>query len=294
MTTQLGLAALTVLDASPLELVGLAEQHGFDSIGVRLLPATPRGTAYPLHTQEASLRSLLRRLDDSPVRVLDVEVLALDADFKAAAFEPVLSAAARLGAVALCVRGDDPDRTRLADSYAELVTLCGTYGLAACLEFVPWTAVTTVRDAVDIVKQADGLARGVVVDALHAARSAASPADIAAIPSDWLHYAQICDGSEPMPADRAELIRQARHERLVPGTGGIALADIWGVLPTDMPVSVEVPNEPLRRAVGTHHWLAHLAESTRKVLSHVAQFKPERRHYPGSDSAPAALTETIP
>jgi sugar phosphate isomerase/epimerase len=102
--------------------------------------------------------------------------------------------------------------------------VCGTYGLAACLEFVPRTAVTTVRAAVDIVKQVDGLARGVVVDALHAARSAASPADLAAIPSDWLHYAQMCDGSEPMPADGAELIRQARHERLVPATGGIALA----------------------------------------------------------------------
>lgn len=243
------------------------ERHGFDSIGVRLLPGTPRGTAYPLHAQEVSLRSLLRRLDDSPVRVFDVEVLALNAEFKAAAFEPVLAAAARLGAMALCVRGDDLDRARLADSYAELATLCETYGLAACLEFMPWSAVTTARAAVDIVKQADGRAHGVLVDALHVARSATSPADIAAIPSDWLHYAQICDGSVPAPTDSAELIRQARHERLVPGTGGIALADIWAALPTDLPVSIEVPNEPLRRPVGTHHWLAHLAENTRKVLS---------------------------
>ena len=100
-----------------------------------------------------------------------MEVLALDAEFKAAAVEPVLATAARLGAVAVCVRGDDLDRTRLADSYAELATLCGTYGLAACLEFMPWTAVTTARAAVDIVKQADGLARGVLVDALHAAHA---------------------------------------------------------------------------------------------------------------------------
>jgi sugar phosphate isomerase/epimerase len=276
MTTQLGLAALTVLDADPLELVQLAEQHGFDSIGVRLLPGTPRGTAYPLHTQEASLRSLLRRLDDSPVRVFDVEVLALDAEFKAAAVEPVLAAAARLGAVAVCVRGDDLDRARLADSYAELATLCGTYGLAACLEFMPWTAVPTARAAVDIVEQADGPARGVLIDAFHAARFAASPADIAAIPSDWLHYAQICDGSEPTPTDSAELIRQARHERLVPGTGGIALTDLWAALPTDLPVSVEVPNERLRHALGTNHWLAHLAKSTRKVLSQAAQCNPDR------------------
>jgi sugar phosphate isomerase/epimerase len=276
MTRQLGLAALTVLDADPFELVQLAEQHGFDSIGVRLLPGTPQGTAYPLHAQQDSLRSLLRRLDDSPVRVYDVEVLALDAEFKAAAFAPVLATAAQLGAVALCVRGDDLDRNRLADSYAELATLCEAYGLAACLEFMPWSAVTTAHAAIDIVKQADGLARGVLIDALHAARSATSPADIAAIPSNWLYYAQICDGSVPAPTDCAELIRQARHERLVPGTGGINLTDMWAALPTDLPVSIECPNEPLRRAVGTHHWLAHLAESTRNVLSQAAQSNPDR------------------
>jgi sugar phosphate isomerase/epimerase len=171
MTAQLGLAALTVLDATPHEQVQLAEQHGFVRIGVRLLPGTPQGIAYPLHAQEPALRSLLRRLDDSPVRVFDVEVLALNAEFKPAAFEPVLTAAARLGAVALCVRGDDPDHVRLTDSYAELATLCGTYGLAACLELMPWTAVPTARAATDTVKQADSLARDVLIDALHVARS---------------------------------------------------------------------------------------------------------------------------
>ncbi len=38
MTAPLGLAALTVLDIAPLQHVELAEQHGFDTIGLRLLP----------------------------------------------------------------------------------------------------------------------------------------------------------------------------------------------------------------------------------------------------------------
>jgi sugar phosphate isomerase/epimerase len=91
----------------------------------------------------------------------------------------------------------------LLSDLAELATMCGKYGVAACLEFMPWSAVTTARAAVDIVKQADGPARGVLVDALHVARSGTSPAGIAAICSDWLHYVQICDGSVPAPSDGA-------------------------------------------------------------------------------------------
>ncbi|MDV7269163.1 sugar phosphate isomerase/epimerase, partial [Rhodococcus oxybenzonivorans] len=42
--------------------------------------------------------------------------------------------------------------------------------------------------------------------------------------------------------------------------------DIWSTLPPDLPVSVELPNEPLRRAVGTDAWLDRLVTQTRRVL----------------------------
>jgi hypothetical protein len=66
-------------------------------------------------------------------------------------------------------------------------------------------------------------------------------------------------------------------KRLVPCTGGIALTRVWAALPADLPVSVEVPNEPLRRSAGTHQWLAHLADSTRNVLAEAAQSNPDRK-----------------
>lgn len=53
----------------------------------------------------------------------------------------------------------------------------------------------------------------------------------------------------------------------MPGTGGIALADIWSSLPAGLPVSIELPNEPLRQAVGTDAWLERLVEATREVLA---------------------------
>ncbi|MFC0448534.1 sugar phosphate isomerase/epimerase family protein [Rhodococcus jostii] len=269
MTARLGLAALTVLDTAPLGQVDLAEKHGFDTIGIRLLPAAPGTTAYPLHENDAALDTLVRRLDDSPIEVFDLEIIRLGADFDPKAYVPLLEAGARLGARAVLVGGDDRDRARLTDSYARLAELCATYGIVASLEFMPWTAVPDAAAAVEIVSQADGPARSVLVDALHTARSTTTRGDLAAIPREWLHYAQMCDGSTPAPTDDAELIRHAREERLVPGTGGIDLAGIWSTLPADLPVSIELPNEPLRRAVGTDAWLARLVAATRDVLAQV-------------------------
>ena len=141
MTCPLGLAALTVLDTPPVRQVDLAERHGFDTIGLRLLPAAPGTTAYPLHEDHTALDMLVRRLEDSPIEVFDLEIIRLDADFDPAAYLGVLEAGARLGAKAVLVGGDDRDRARLIDSYARLAQLCATYRLVASLEFMPWTAV---------------------------------------------------------------------------------------------------------------------------------------------------------
>ena len=265
----IGLAALTVLDTPPVEQIGLAERHGFDTVGIRLLPAAPGTTAYPLHTDPAALAEVSTRLADSPVSVFDVEIVRLDASFDPADYEALLAAAAQLGARAVLTAGDDADLARLADSYARFAAQCAGYGLVASLEFMPWTAVPDAATAVKIVEQTDGPGRSVLVDALHTGRSATTLDDLAAIPREWLHYAQMCDGSVPAPTETAELIRHAREERLVPGEGGIALADIWATLPADLPVSIELPNEPRRRELGTGAWLDLLVAATRRVLDQV-------------------------
>ncbi|WP_028661201.1 sugar phosphate isomerase/epimerase family protein [Nocardioides insulae] len=266
MSAPLGLAALTVLDTPPLDQIALAEKCGYDTVGLRLLPAVPGTTAYPLHTDADRLREVKARLADSPVRVFDVEIVRIDADFDVDRYAGFLEASAELGARAVLIGGDDRDLTRLSDSYASFAAACAPYGLAASLEFMPWTAVPDARTAMAVLSQADGPARSMLVDTLHAARSATTLADLRAIPADWIHYTQLCDGLVPAPPSDAELIRDAREHRLAPGEGGIGLAEIYACLPTDTPISIELPNEPQRRAMGTEAWLAHLARSARAVV----------------------------
>lgn len=267
MSAPLGLAALTVLDTAPLDHIALAERHGFDTIGLRLLPAAPGTTAYPLHTDPAAMREVTARLADSDVSVFDIEIIRIGADFVADSYRPLLEAGAQLGARAVLVGGDDTDIARLTDSYAQLAQLCGTYGIAASLEFMPWTAVPNARCAVAIVEQADGPSRSVLVDTLHTGRSATTLDDLRAIPAEWIHYVQLCDGSVPTPTTDEELIRQARNERLIPGEGGLELRGVIEALPAGTPISIELPNEPQRRELGTDVWLDRIVAAAREVVT---------------------------
>jgi hypothetical protein len=63
------LAALTILELAPPELIEVAARSGYDQVGLRLLPAVPGGIAYPLMEDETMLRETIRRLKATGIAV---------------------------------------------------------------------------------------------------------------------------------------------------------------------------------------------------------------------------------
>lgn len=251
MSRSMGLAALTVLDLAPPQQVETAAQAGYSHVGLRLIPATLEEVRHPVVGDTPMVRDVERRLRETGIKVLDVEIFRLTPDVRLADFEPALATAARLGARHMLVAGNDPDRSRLADSFAALREQAIRFGLNACLEPMPWTDVPDVAAARRVIGAARG-ACGVLLDAIHFFRADNRLADVADIPADQLHYMQLCDAPATCPTDRAELIRQARGDRLFPGDGGLDLRGLLNALPPDIPVSLEVPvvrpMPPLERA----------------------------------------------
>jgi sugar phosphate isomerase/epimerase len=164
----------------------------------------------------------------------------------------------------MLVAGDDPDEARLTAAFAALCEASAPFGLSADLEFMPWTKVPDARTALRIVTGAAQTNGGVLVDALHFARSATSLVDIASIPRHRLNYAQICDAPAEIPTTVEGLIHTARCERLLPGEGGIDLTRLFKTLPEDLAVSVEIPNEKRAPVLGAEEWArqALLASTT--------------------------------
>lgn len=268
MPTPYALAQLTALQCNPAQMVDLAARTGYDYAGVRLLPVAPGALAYPLMDNPALLNETLARMADTGVGIFDLELIRLNADFNVQGYTAFFEVGARLGAKAVLVAGDDTELGRLVDNYGVLCDAMQPYGLTADLEFMPWTAVPDLDTALRVVGQADRANGGVLLDALHFDRSGSRLEDIAGIPAQWLHYAQICDGPAQRPTTVEGLIKAARSERLLPGEGGIDLGRIWQALPAELPVSVEIPHDVRVAQVGVEHWARSALEAAKGTLGH--------------------------
>ncbi|MCE1185097.1 MAG: TIM barrel protein [Rhodocyclales bacterium] len=275
MARPYSLAFLTAPALTPPEAIRLAADTGYQFVGLRLVPNQAGAPQQHLIGLPDVLRATRAAMAETGVGVFDLEILRIGAGFRLDDCLPLLEVGAELGARAVLVAGDDPDRERLAAHYARLCEAAHGYGLSADLEFMPWTAVRDARDALDVVRRAGTLAGcGLLVDALHAARSTTRPEDLRALPRELLHYAQISDapvrGPGAAPFSTEEMIHTARSERLLPGEGGIDLAGMFACLPDTLPVSVEIPNLARIPLEGQTRWARLALERSQACLSPLA------------------------
>ncbi|MBK4989992.1 sugar phosphate isomerase/epimerase family protein [Pseudomonas sp. S36] len=239
------LAALTVLELSPPDMVEAAARAGYSHVGLRLVPATEQEQHFPLVADASLRRQTQARLRDTGIKVLDLEILRLKPDTCVADFKAILDVGAELGGTELLVAGNDPDESRLTERFAHLCDLSADYGIYPHLEFMPWTEVRDLRQAMRVVANADRGNACVLVDAFHFNRSASALADLATLAPERMRYAQLCDVAGPVPDDMDEILRQARNERRFPGDGDADLVGLLRALPANVPLSLEIPTRQL-------------------------------------------------
>jgi sugar phosphate isomerase/epimerase len=170
----------------------------------------------------------------------------------------LLEAGATLQASFLLVVGDDADDAWMADRLSELDRLAAPYGITPALEFMPFSQVKTLQQARRIAAVAETRRPALLVDSLHLFRSGGTIADLAALDPSWLAFAHLADGPAHPPAD---LRREGRTARLLPGEGELPLADFVAALPPGLPIEVEVPGPgPL------HERARAAAEAARRLI----------------------------
>jgi sugar phosphate isomerase/epimerase len=268
MNPRLSLAALSVLHLPPPDMVTCAADAGYGAIGLRLLPATNDEPAYPDFVGDTPLvRDVERRLHETGVRVLDVEILRLKSDTDVLSYVPALETAARLGARNALVAGNDAVESRLIARFAALCELGAPLGISFDLEPMPWTDVRDFAQALRIVTESRQPNAAVLVDAIHFDRAGDDPAEIRRAPPDRLRYVQLCDAPAERPRDTDTLLRQARTARLMPGDGGLDLCGILRALPRHLPVSLEVPMPQLARDIGAVAFARRLRAKAEAVLA---------------------------
>jgi sugar phosphate isomerase/epimerase len=264
----LSLAALTVLELSPPEMVEVAARAGYSHVGLRLEPATPEEKHYPLVCDADLRRQTAARLRDTGIKVLDVEILRLKPHTRISDFEALLAVGAEFGASELLVAGNDPDEQRQTDNFAALCDLSAQYGLHPHLEFMPWTDARDLLQAMRIVDNAGRENGCVLVDAFHFNRSGSRLEDLRSLPASRSRYVQLCDVAGPRPDDMNEILRQARNERRFPGDGDCDLLGLLRCLPAGLPLSLEIPTvRLLEQGVSALERAQRAIDKTRALLT---------------------------
>lgn len=267
MSRPLSLAALTVLELTPPDMVTCAADAGFSHVGIRLIPATATEPRYDIVGDTPLLREVEHRLADTGVKVLDVEIFRIQPETRVADCEAALATAARLGARELLVAGNDPDESRLIDTFAAFCDLADRYGLGASLEFMPWTDAKDLRQAARIVRAVRRDNAAVLIDPFHLSRSGSRIEDVAAMPPSSWRFMQFCDVPTALPPTMDAILAEARAERLFPGEGGLDLLGLLRAMPDDIPLSIEVPTHTLARSVPATERARRALAATRRVLA---------------------------
>lgn len=224
------------LAADPVGFVTSAADAGWEATGVWFDPET---------WTDATTAAVRRRIDDTGLVPLDVEVIRLGPDGDPG--DELVDAALALGArnVLAISSFDEPDRT--AARLAELCRRAAPGRVRVCLEFMRFTAVRTLADALDVVRRTGEPNAGVLVDQLHVHRSGTTFDEIAATDPGLFPYVQWCDGpAEPAGWSTREIITDALDARSAPGEGELPVMAFAELFAEDVPFSMEVRSRRLR------------------------------------------------
>jgi sugar phosphate isomerase/epimerase len=280
---RIGLAALTVLELTPPDMVSCARDAGFDYVGLRLIPATAEEVQHPILGDTSLVRETERRLQDTGIRVLDVEVFRLKPETNVTVdWEQALATAQRLGATQALIAGNDPDEARMTANFRAFCELAKQYGIAGNIEPMPWTACKTFAQGVRIVEAAGHDNGGVLIDPLHFDRAGCVAGEITAAPRSFLRYMQLCDAPAERPTEIGGLLHQARAGRLMPGDGGLDLKGILRNVPHDLPLSLEIPMEKLTRTMPAVERTKQMLAKARRLIAMLDQRESAAEVRPGA------------
>lgn len=266
--TKYSLAQLTVLHASPPELIRIAASAGYDYVGLRLLEVTG-GDAWPLVSDTRLMRETQAAMSNTGVGVLDVELVRLTPEFDVQSLRPTVEVAAELGVRHILTQAHDTDWARLVHNFGSLCDLLASYSLTADIEFLTWTRMRGVQEVVRLLRAANRTNVGITVDALHFYRSGCRLEDLRGLSPEWFHFIQICDAPAIGPASVEGLIFAAREDRLEPGCGELDLKSLLLQLPDDVGIAVEIPNSRLAAQMSDEERARRALDATKAMVEQV-------------------------
>lgn len=245
------------LAADPVAFVQSAADAGWSATGIWYDPAT---------WTDATTKRLARRLGDSGLVPVDMEVVRMGPDGDCG--DQLVDAAAELGARNILTISSFDDVGATSERLAALCERAAPASIRVCIEFMRFTSVKTLADAIEVVALAAQPNAGILVDLIHVFRSGTTYDQISEADPALFPYAQWCDApAEPRGWSTRELIGDALDDRAIPGEGELPAMEFVGLFEESVPFSMEVRSAALRDAFPDPTARArHLLEGTENAL----------------------------
>ena len=263
----LSLEHLTIIDASPRELIDAAAAGGFDMVGLRVVPPQPPNLLMPGFDDAGFVRDIRKHSEDTGVAIGMIEAIWLAPDTDPREIERALAVGGELGAQYVLICGNDPDEARTTDNLARIARAARGHGLEIAFEFMSFVAVSNYDQTLRIARATAEANVRLLIDALHLSRCGVDLASLAPFDAAAVSYVHLCDGPLAVPPDEAALRNEARTSRLLPGEGELPLGSFLAAMPADARLGLEAPCRAYAhlpviergRIAGrvTRDWLAH-------------------------------------
>jgi sugar phosphate isomerase/epimerase len=201
----------------------------------------------PMFGGSAPVLDVIRLTGAAGFDAVGIDLASVEAHGAAADVATAISdAGLRCTDVLVLVAGADGDLPATARRLGRMAATVGApTGIAAVAAPVPWTAlVTTLGECASIL--ADHGCR-LAIESLHFFRSGAPWAALGELSAQQIAVVQWDDAPVSMPRS---LVEESRSQRLLPGEGGLALADLAEAIRAtgwDGVVSAEILSDPFRR-----------------------------------------------
>lgn len=271
---EFSLAHLTVMGLPPPEMIYVAARAGYDYVSLRpIYMGLPGEPNYALAEKPQMLRETKAALAATGMRVHDIELARILKDAEPESYLPALEVGAELGARAVLSSIWTDDRADYVDKFARLCDLAKPLGLTVDLEAVPIASVTNLAGSLDLLRAVRRDNAGLMIDTHHFHRARDRAEELDAVPREWFHFAQICDATGEIPADREKMIHILRAERLYLGEGGIDIAGILGHIPR-VPYSIELPHVARAKEMGYAEHAFRCLESAKAYFAAHAEAVP--------------------
>ena len=263
---ELYIAPSMLMDVQPLAFLEAARDAGYHGVGLRL-QKSPQFPIFPIVGDAPLIREIRSTLADSGLKVMDILAFYLLPETDARDYEPALALGAQLGARYALTQGNDPDWSRLCDTFDKFCILATKCGLTPIIEFCPNRTLATLGQTLDLLEQSGHTDIPILVDPIHLVRSEGKSVELEKVDPKRFPYAQMSDGVLTAGEPNLELAKKLGvGERRMPGDGTLPLRELLAALPRNTPLSVELPHS-LSNGASAREWAKATLDSTRNFLA---------------------------